>query len=385
MARLLSIGTALPKGLVQQEDACAQASFYNCASAREERVLQKLYQRTLIETRPTIFRASNNTAELTEKSAGALSSFYPLPRTAGNGTALCQEPGAGDSGSGQPGTAARMARYREEIAPLAEAAAKEALTKIELSADCIENLVTVSCTGFFAPGLDTQLIENLGLSRNISRTNVGFMGCHGAMNGLRVASAMARVEQSISLVVAAELCSLHFQYGHKSDDLIANALFADGAAAAVLSGRSDHTNLSKTCTLKASTSYLLPDSRDAMTWQIGDHGFHMTLSPEVPSLIEQNLAPFLKNWLTSFDLDLTDVGSFAVHPGGPRVLDAVQHALHLAPDALAHSRDIFIACGNMSSPTILFILERLLTQNAAFPIVALAFGPGLTIEAALFS
>ena len=210
------------------------------------------------------------------------------------------------------------------------------------------------------------------------------------MNGLRVASAMARADQSISLVVAAELCSLHFQYGRKNDDLLANALFADGAAAVVLSGKragepaANNGDDASKCRLKASTSYLLPQSRDAMTWQIGDHGFHMTLSSAVPGLIEANLAPWLRSWLADFDLDIEDVGSFAVHPGGPRVLDAVQQALGLTPEGLIDSREIFTTCGNMSSPTILFILERLLSQNSPRPILALAFGPGLTIEAALF-
>jgi predicted naringenin-chalcone synthase len=283
-----------------------------------------------------------------------------------------------------------MARYREEVAPLATAAARLALAKVDMPAGRVGNLVTVSCTGFFAPGLDTEIIQSLSLPRSVSRTNVGFMGCHGAMNGMRVGSALARESQSVSLVVAAELCSLHFQYGRNSDDLLANALFADGAAAVLLSDHWPQEAAVSTgafpriYSLAASASRLLPDSSQAMTWQIGDHGFSMTLSPEVPTLIREHLTPWLSEWLAQFDLNIGAVGAWAVHPGGPRVLEAVEQALALEPQALSISREIFTRLGNMSSPTILFILEGLLSASVPPPIVALAFGPGLTIEAALF-
>jgi predicted naringenin-chalcone synthase len=371
MVKLLSIGTALPAGLMRQDQAFTQAQFYNCTTEREQRVLQKLYQRTTIETRQTILGAE-------------LDSFYPRPGSAGDTTTYCPSGNGAADGGGQPGTAARMARYKEEVIPLAIAAARQALDKVDMPASRIGNLVTVSCTGFFAPGLDTELIQALSLPSSVSRTHVGFMGCHGAMNGLRIGSALAKENQSLSLVVAAELCSLHFQYGRKSDDILANALFADGAAAALLSASLETDTAAARYSLTASASYLLPDSRQAMTWQIGDHGFFMTLDPEVPSLIRKHLAPWLREWLAQFNLTVETVGSWAVHPGGPRVLDAVEQALALAPPALAPSREIFTRLGNMSSPTILFIIERLVAQSAALPIVALAFGPGLTIEAALF-
>jgi predicted naringenin-chalcone synthase len=400
MVKLLSIGTALPGGLLPQKKAFEHARSYSCSSDREERALQKLYQRTLIETRPTIFgeemngpvnsRSSHNSKYSAHQNMTALDSFYPLPRSAGNTTNNCPNCDSAAGGDGQPGTAARMARYKEEVVPLAIAAARQALAKVDMAACRVGNLVTVSCTGFFAPGLDTEIISSLALPRDVSRTHVGFMGCHGAMNGLRVGSALARGTQLASLVVAAEICSLHFQYGRKTDDLLANALFADGAAAAILSHHLEpgavlnETTWAEKYSLSASASYLLPDSGQAMTWQIGDHGFFMTLGPEVPSLIYEHLAPWLREWLAQFDLDIEGVGSWAVHPGGPRVLDAVEQALNLQAQALATSREIFTRLGNMSSPTIFFILDRLVAASAARPVVALAFGPGLTIEAALF-
>jgi predicted naringenin-chalcone synthase len=399
MVKLLSIGTALPSGLLPQEQAFEQARSYNCTSPREEQVLQKLYKRTLIQTRPTIFSPQTKShrdklsTRTIDTSTCTLDSFYPQPGTTGDTDNLCHSCLGAAGSSGQPGTAARMARYKQEVTPLAAAAARQALAKIDMPASRIGNLITVSCTGFFAPGLDTEIIQALGLSPGVSRTHVGFMGCHGAMNGLRVGSALAKANHSVSLIVAAELCSLHFQYGTKSDDVLANALFADGAAAALLSDSSEPivgdsgAAMSKGgggCNLVASASYLLPDSQTAMTWQIGDHGFFMTLGPEVPDLIRKHLAQWLEQWLGQFDLDIKSVASWAVHPGGPRVLDAVEQALALAPRGLAVSREIFTRLGNMSSPTILFILDSLSSACADKPIVALAFGPGLTIEAALF-
>ncbi len=218
MARLLSIGTALPAGLLRQQEAFEQATIYNCASAREERVLQKLYKKTQIESRQTIFSPVGQKPNVSARNLSTLDSFYPRPLTAsGANFKTCPVCDSASAASIQPGTAARMARYREEITPLATAAVAWPWPKFDLPAAAVENLITVSCTGFFSPGLDTQIIETLNLSRGVSRTHVGFMGCHGAMNGLRVGSALARANQSISLVVAAELCSLHFQYGCKGE------------------------------------------------------------------------------------------------------------------------------------------------------------------------
>ncbi|HEX6984907.1 MAG TPA: 3-oxoacyl-[acyl-carrier-protein] synthase III C-terminal domain-containing protein, partial [Planctomycetaceae bacterium] len=136
--------------------------------------------------------------------------------------------------------------------------------------------------------------------------------------------------------------------------------------------------------LIASGSFVVPDTADAMTWGIGDHGFEMTLSPRVPDLIHQALRPWLEGWLASQGVPLDRVGSWAVHPGGPRILSAAAEALGLPPESLAVSRDVLRDYGNMSSPTVLFLLDRLRRQNAPRPCVALGFGPGLTIEAALF-
>jgi predicted naringenin-chalcone synthase len=216
----------------------------------------------------------------------------------------------------------------------------------------------------------------------VQRVHVGFMGCHGALNGLRVAQALTGADPTARvLLCAVELCSLHFHYGWDPKKVVANALFADGAAAVVgaAAGPADAWRVA------ATGSCLIPDSEYAMTWNIGDHGFEMTLSTRVPSLISAHLRPWLEAWLAQCGIALEHVASWAIHPGGPRILSAVERPLGLTEEATVVSREILAAYGNMSSPTVLFILGRLQTRHAPRPCVALGFGPGLIAEAVLFS
>ena len=284
-----------------------------------------------------------------------------------------------DSG---PTTGQRLRHYADLAPPLAVAASLDALSHCGLDAAEFTHLVTVSCTGFVAPGLDVALIRGLKLRPTIQRTHVGYMGCHGALNGLRVASAFTGADPDARvLLCAVELCSLHYYYGWNPSKVVANALFADGAAAVV--GVPLAAAPANAWHVAATGSCLIPDSTDAMTWTIGDHGFEMTLSKQVPGLIARYLRPWLEAWLAGQDLALEDVQSWAIHPGGPRILSAVEEGLNLSREAAAASRDVFREHGNMSSPTILFILDRLRRQNAKRPCVALGFGPGLMAEAAL--
>jgi predicted naringenin-chalcone synthase len=248
--------------------------------------------------------------------------------------------------------------------------------------------VTVSCSGFVAPGFDLDLIRDLPLSPGTARTHVGFMGCHGALNGLRVARAFVEADPlSRVLLCAAELCSLHYDYRTETARILANALFADGAAALVATGAAPGADAQLDAgpwRHVASGSAVLPGSAEAMTWSIGDHGFEMGLSPRVPDVIAAHLRPWLEEWLAAHGLALEGVASWAIHPGGPRILDVVESCLRLPPDAATESRRVLEECGNMSSPTVLFILDRLRRQGAPRPCVALGFGPGLVVEAALF-
>jgi predicted naringenin-chalcone synthase len=283
-----------------------------------------------------------------------------------------------------PTTGQRMEHYATAIRPLALEAASKALADAKVSPVHVSHLVTVSCTGFEAPGFDLALVSGLGLDPEIQRTHVGFMGCHGALNGLRVARAFGREPGAIVLVCAAELCSLHFRFGWDSELAVSNALFADGAAA-VVGGMSREPALEEPpWRLEASGSFVMPDTAGEMGWRIGDHGFEMSLSPRIALHIGEGLRPWLEGWLAQRGLRVADVASWAVHPGGPRVVDAVEQALGLDRAATSESRDVLASCGNMSSPTILFILDRMRRRGSERPCVALAFGPGLAIEAALF-
>lgn len=281
-----------------------------------------------------------------------------------------------------PTTRERMKEYEKHAPALACQAARKALERSGLAPRDITHLVTVTCTGFYAPGLDYALINGLGLGQGTERIQVGFMGCHGALNGFRTARALTRSDREARvLMCAVELCSLHYYYRWNAQKMIANALFADGAAAVV--GAAEGPD--NAWRVVASGSWLFPNSADAMTWTVGDHGFEMTLSRHVPNLIHAHLRPWLEDWLARHNLTLQQVGSWAVHPGGPKILTAVEEALDLSPGDLAPSRQILNDLGNMSSTTLLFLLERMRANLARRPCVAIGFGPGLTAEVALLA
>jgi predicted naringenin-chalcone synthase len=360
---ILSVSTARPAGEMNQDQALELNATRTAADPRRTAVLARLYRRSTVQRRASVLIDSR---EGSAPLAG-LQEFYP--------------PASGDNGRG-PSVSERMRVYEREALPLAADAAVGAIEASGLDRQDIAQIVTVSCTGFAAPGLDTRVIRQLGLRPTVGRSAIGFMGCHGAINGLRVASALARATPGAGvLLCAVELCTLHFHYGQGEGRAVANTLFADGAAAVVLRAGEDATGRWQ---LRSTGSCLLPDSSDDMGWRIGDHGFEMTLTSRVPAVIGARLLDWLGGWLAESGLGPEDVRSWAIHPGGPRVIDAVEETLGLAPEDTAASREILAEHGNMSSPTVLFILERLAARGAKGPCVALAFGPGLVVEAALF-
>lgn len=362
--QLEAIGTAVPTHFIEQTDA-ADVAWTLCASPHAaQQVLERLYHRSGVKTRHSVVLHASTNGKPAEQA------FY--------------HPAAGQDDAG-PSTAERMHCYEESATRLAESAADTALAKAQTEAREVTHLVTVSCTGFQAPGVDIALVRELGLSPAVARTHIGFMGCHAALNALRVAKAFTDANpDACVLVCAVELCSLHYQYGWKMDQLISNALFSDGAAAVVARGCARRASgASGRWRLRGSASAVLPETIDAMSWRVGDHGFEMSLSAKVPELIRDNLRPWLEQWLCGFGLSIGEIASWAIHPGGPRILAACGQACGLTDEHLQPSFDVLADYGNMSSPTILFILERLQWQGAPGPCVALAFGPGLTIEAAL--
>jgi predicted naringenin-chalcone synthase len=359
---LLGIGTALPSAMLEQQSIISFAKARCCNTSKQERLLESLYHMTEIRTRGSVL-----VGEMDSSDDRPL--FYPLPA---------------DPSDDGPGTSKRMERYAQESVPLALSAARNALADSGLQPSEITHLITVSCTGFFAPGPDIALIKQLGLSPQTARLHVGFMGCHGALNALRQAQAIAAAQPDARvLICAVELCTLHMQYGWDANSLVANSLFADGSAAMVLCQHK--RSKPETWNLTASGSCVLPDCEDAMTWRIGNHGFEMTLAKSVPTLIHQHLRPWMEEWLSSHGLTIPQVSSWAAHPGGPRILSETVRALDLPAESIQASQAVLAECGNMSSPTIVFILDRLRKASAPLPCVALGFGPGLSVETALFT
>ncbi|MFM8803204.1 MAG: type III polyketide synthase [Planctomycetia bacterium] len=359
---ILGIGTAAPKRQIAQADAATLAVGFANAEPGHERALAAIYRQTRIRTRGSVLLEEPGDKPFAQ-------TFFPPADT---------------EGAGGPSTADRMARYAADAGPLALAAAPAALARGGIDAADVTHLVTCSCTGFANPGVDLELVRQLSLPTDVSRTHVGFMGCHGAFNALRVADAFATAEaNAVVLVVCVELCSLHFQYGSRSDAVVANSIFADGAAAVVGVGGDHPLAADADWRLDRQWSRLLPDSTGEMGWLIGDKGFEMSLSARVPAIIGGEIAGIVADAVAAERLAPADITAWAVHPGGPRVLATVRDSLALDDAALAASREVLAAHGNMSSATILFILESML-PHAAGPCLAMAFGPGLTAEIALF-
>ena len=362
---ILGIGTAVPDTLITQTEALNIARSLCCRTPEHETWLPSMYEGTGIHTRRLCF-GTDLIRDLLDGTRHSGSVFLPTGAPDDNG----------------PTTAARMRHYAQSAPPLALTAARTALDHSGLSAAAITHLITVSCTGFLAPGVDIAMIRGLHLDPTVQRTHVGYMGCHGAINGLRVARAFADSDPGARvLLCAVELCTIHYHYGWDPQRMIANAIFSDGAAAVV--GVPAASASEGEWQVVASGSCLVPNSTDAMTWSVGDHGFEMTLSKRVPGLIGEHLRPWLAAWLAREGLTPEDVATWAVHPGGPRILGAVEEALTLPKAATAASWAVFGAFGNMSSPTVLFILDRLRREGAPRPCVALGFGPGLMAEALL--
>ncbi|HEV3145880.1 MAG TPA: type III polyketide synthase [Gemmataceae bacterium] len=362
---VLGIGTALPKYRYTQDEIVAIARTASCRTPDDEEVLEKLYRHTHIESRYMVHSPVliNDIAKGTNESGTGFFSKGPDDRG--------------------PDTAERMAMYVRDALPLAKDAAGKALEEANVSPSSITHLVTVSCTGFSAPGFDIGLIKHLGLPPEVGRTHVGFMGCHGALNGLRVARSFVESQrQARVLLCAVEISSIHYYYCWDPKRMVGNALFADGAAALV--GAPDKESESQDWRAIDNGSCVFADSEFAMTWSIGNYGFDMTLSAKIPNLIAAHLRPWLEQWLASHRLTIADIGSWAIHPGGPRVVSSVEEALGLPPKTAWASYEVLANCGNMSSPTVLFIVNRLRQKNSPRPCVALGFGPGLTVEAALF-
>lgn len=374
-----SIATAVPPTCLAQDDVRDLFAGQEGLSPLARRLVRSVFNASSIEHRYTAVRDL--------------------------GGAVAEEAEFYDAASGRiltPSTGGRNAVYTREIQPLLVDAAARAIDEAPgLGPADITHVITVSCTGFFAPGPDYVLVRDLGLDRSARRLHVGFMGCYGAFPALRAAVSTCRAEPDATvLIVCAELCTLHLRSSGDSDTIVASSVFGDGAAAAVVSARPapEGTPLLE---IEALETMLTDDGEAEMAWTIGDLGFEMVLSSYVPRILEAQIAdvlqPLLDRVPDTGGADWPEIERWAVHPGGRAILDRVQHALGLSDQQLAPSRAVLRDYGNMSSATVLFILRRILhgedSDEAAKPassvaperVAAVAFGPGLTVESALFT
>lgn len=302
----------------------------------------------------------------------------------------------------QPGTAGRMRAFTPAARQLGAAAARRALDRAGSGvAAQVGDLVVVSCTGYAGPGLDVHLASDLGLGQGTRRLALGHMGCYAALPAIRTAAALVAASGQHALVVSVELCSLHLQPATSRQEAVSQALFGDGAAAALIApetgpgapgaapGSPDPGSGAPgpaALEIVAARTATLPASQDRMGWLIGDDGFHMSLSPRVPALVDRGLGALVERLLGPHGLAPGDVAHWAVHPGGPEILDRVQRRLRLSDAQLAPSREVLADGGNRSSATVLFILESLVGSGEVRPgqwLVTLGFGTGLTLEALL--
>src|SRR5690606_13972121 len=308
---------------------------------REAQLLERMMKRSGIGRRYTVLSSNER-----YRSEGG---FYDVP-----------EP---------PGTHARMEVYAREAPKLALAT----IGQLE-DIGTVTHLVVSSCTGFTAPGLDQVIARRLGLALTVERVVIGFMGCYAGVTALRTAGHIVRSDPSARvLVVAVELCTLHLQTTDRLDSLLAMSQFADGAAAALVTAEGPGL------ALRDGLSMTLDDSQDLITWTIGDTGFAMELSGEVPGRLAEALGDGRVQDAITGGRPVNALDAWAIHPGGKSIVDAVERGLGLSPEKVAASRAVLQEFGNMSSATVLFVLERLLAERPDSG-VALAFGPGLAME-----
>ena len=287
-----------------------------------------------------------------------------------------------------PSTKVRNDLYTIEARKLFSETARKVITGCPgMDFADITHVITVSCTGFFAPGPDFYIVQDLGLAPSTQRFHLGFMGCYGAFPALKMARAFCMSDpEAVVLVVCLELCTLHLEPSEHIDDIIASSVFSDGAAGAIVSARSPEKS-NRSLRIETLLSTIAPDSEGDMAWTIGDHGFDMVLSTYVPRILGANVSSIVESLLQKSARSFKDIDHWAIHPGGRAILDKVQEGLELEENALDLSRKILREYGNMSSATILFVLEEFLKSDrmsSGDTMYAMAFGPGLTVESALF-
>ncbi len=278
-----------------------------------------------------------------------------------------------------PSLEERMKRYNAFAPELSAMAIRKCLGN--RSTKTITHLITVTCTGLSAPGLDLQLLELLQLEPDLFRTSVNFMGCYAAIHALKMADAFCRSDpDAVVMIVCTELCTLHFQQAPTSDNITSSLLFGDGSAAVMVTGKNEPT---PGLSLRGFHSEVKVQGKSAMSWELSSTGFAMTLDSYVPELIRQDFGALAAKAFGKLGIDRTGITDWCIHPGGRKILEAIQEGLTLPKSALEDAYAVLSDYGNMSSPTVLFVLDRLWKrrqQDGPQVIFGAAFGPGLTME-----
>jgi predicted naringenin-chalcone synthase len=356
LSKIISIGTAVPAYRHSQEDILPFMQRIYAWDSQANRKLRFLYQQSGIVWRYSVIPDYTRPATEWE--------FYPPTENL--------EP--------FPSLERRMAMYHKYASPLSVAAIRRCLEG-KLKAEQVTHLITVSCTGVSAPGLDLELVEALGMPVTMFRTSVNFMGCYAAVHALKLAHALIAADPGSGvLVVCTELCTLHFQQEPTVDNMLSSLLFADGAAA-VLMTSDDHP--AEGITLSGFYSEIVPGGKSEMTWDLSSTGFRMTLSQYVTDLIDADFAGLVARALEKNRRRKEDINYWCIHPGGKKILDSIAKNLSLPGGRLDDSYETLKSYGNMSSPTILFVLQRMMARleyGRSSQIFGAAFGPGLTME-----
>ncbi len=279
-------------------------------------------------------------------------------------------------------------KWFNKTAPQLSVDAIEKCIENKINKDEITHLITVTCTGISAPGLDLQVMEAMELPNNIFRTSVNFMGCYAAIHALKLADAFCKNDENAKvLVVCTELCTLHFQKEKSTDNITSSLLFGDGSAAVLVTHDDDgHDGL---C-IKDFYSEVAFKGKKDMSWELSSSGFLMTLSGYIPDLIEEDFNSLTENALQHASVTKEDISHWCVHPGGRKILSSIQKSIDIPTEALQHSYNVLKDHGNMSSPTILFVLKEIMNElanaeNKKAKILGAAFGPGLTLETFILS
>lgn len=353
---ITSIGLANPGNPIDQSSIAKFMQKAHQLDSRESRKLNFLYKKSGISTRHSVIEDFEN------KKTHDYTFFPPNEEL---------EP--------FPSTKTRMKLFCDTAPSLCEQAVRQCLSKTEVKAKEITHLILVSCTGMTAPGVELELMSSLGLEDSVERYCIHFMGCYAAFTGIKLADKIIKAEPDAKvLIVCVELCTLHFQKEYTEDNMLANSLFGDGAAAALM------MNESKGLQINSYLSQVLREGESDMAWGIGDYGFEMRLSKYIPSLLDQGIHQLKDVFEEKYGLSTVD--NFAIHPGGKQILQKVQSAFGLPDSANKHAFSVLNSFGNMSSATILFVLERMMKdESVCGKILAMGFGPGLTLESLLLT